>query len=75
MHNAIMRTHRDILRNAGHSQVAALTKRPITTVRSWDQRDSIPPDMWLDLSQDGHATLEELALAANARVRPQQSVA
>lgn len=70
MHNAGMRTHRDILRNAGHEAIAALTGRPITTVRSWDQRDSIPPDLWLDVAKAGHANLEELAGSAS-RKRPE----
>lgn len=65
-----MRTHRDILRKAGHDQVALLTGRPITTVRSWDRRDSIPPDLWLEMVNADHATLEELAASAS-RKRPQ----
>ena len=64
-----MRTHRDILREAGHGQIGALTDRPITTVRSWDQRDSIPADMWLTIAEAGLSTLEELATGAT-RKRP-----
>lgn len=74
MHNVGMRTHRDILRDAGHDQIVALTRRPITTVRSWDQRDSIPADMWLDLSNAGFSSLEELAASAS-RKRPEQEAA
>lgn len=72
MHNDDMRTHRDILRSAGHDQIVTLTGRPITTVRSWDQRDSIPSDLWLDISQAGHSTLEELAAGAS-RKRPSEA--
>jgi hypothetical protein len=71
MHNAGMRTHRDILREAGHDRIVALTGRPITTVRSWDQRDSIPADLWLDISQAELSTLEELAAGAT-RNRPER---
>lgn len=49
MHNVGMRTHRDILREAGHDKIVALTGRPITTVRSWDQRNSIPSTEWRTL--------------------------
>ena len=69
-----MRTHRTILREVGHDVIAALTGRPLTTVRSWDQRDSIPADMWLTVSTEGHATLEELAASAS-RNRPTQGEA
>jgi hypothetical protein len=64
-----MRTHRDILRDAGHDRIASLTGRPITTVRSWDQRDSIPADLWLEIAQADLSTLEELASSAS-RKRP-----
>lgn len=67
MHNAVMRTHRDILREAGHDPIAALTGRPITTIRSWGQRDSIPADLWLAIANAGHATLEELAENASRK--------
>jgi len=36
----------------------------IHTVRSWMQRDSIPPEHWLALADAGLTTLDELALAA-----------
>lgn len=67
MHKRIMRTHRDILRDAGHDKIVDLTGRPITTVRSWGQRDSIPPDLWLDLANAGHADLAELAAGASRK--------
>jgi hypothetical protein len=71
MHTWRMRTHRTILRESGHDQIMALTNRPITTVRSWDQRDSIPADLWLDIATAGFSTLEELAAGAS-RKRPKQ---
>lgn len=74
MHNAIMRNHRDILSQAGHDLIVSLTGRPITTVRSWGLRDSIPPDMWLIIANAGHATLEEMAASAS-RKRPEQDAA
>lgn len=55
------------MRKAGHDAVAALTGRPITTVRSWDQRDSIPPDLWLEIANAGYADLEELAGSASRK--------
>jgi hypothetical protein len=72
LHNVAMRTHRDILRDSGHDKIAALTGRPITTVRSWDQRDSIPSDLWLEIAGANFAKLEELASNAS-RKRPEQA--
>jgi hypothetical protein len=69
-----MRTHRSILREAGHDRIIALTGLPITTVRSWDQRDSIPSDMWLSLAEANFATLQELAASAS-RKRPTDAAA
>ena len=68
------RTHRTILRESGHDRIITLTGLPVTTVRSWDQRDSIPADMWLTLADAEIATLEELAGSAS-RKRPSQDVA
>jgi hypothetical protein len=68
-----MRTHRDILRASGHDRIVELTNRPITTVRSWDQRDSIPADMWLDIATAGFSNLEELAAGASRKRREQSA--
>jgi hypothetical protein len=38
-----------IERLGGTVAVAALLSRPYTTVRSWQDRDSIPPAIWSDL--------------------------
>lgn len=67
MHNTLMRTHRDILKHGGHEAIAALTGRPLTTVRSWAQRNSIPADLWIVLSGAGLATLDELAIGASRK--------
>lgn len=75
MHNGAMRTHRNILRESSHDRIAALTGRPITTVRSWDQRDSIPATMWLDLAGANIASLEELAAGAARRSSDQGEAA
>lgn len=65
-----MRTHRDVIRDAGGVAVVArklsLAQRP-TTVQSWWQRDSIPGEYWLMLAQHELASLPELALAAATR--------
>lgn len=58
------RTHRDIIRAATPAIVADLTGRPITTVRSWAQRDSIPADHWLVLVEKGHCSADELMAGA-----------
>lgn len=69
MHNAGMRTHSTIVRDAGAAKIALLTGKPIFTVRSWQQRDSIPSDQWVALTDAGYATLEELAEAAANKVK------
>jgi hypothetical protein len=61
-----MRTHRDIIQQAG-AEAVRLTlgcKLSIHTVRSWQQRNAIPAEHWLALSKAGTATLDELATAA-----------
>jgi hypothetical protein len=60
MHNAIMQNHRDIIRSVGHAEIAEATKRPITTVRSWDQRKSIPVNEWSVFIEKNWATAEQL---------------
>jgi len=69
-----MRTHSTILREAGHDQIIALTGLKATTVRSWDQRDSIPADVWSALVSAKLATWEELA-APVSRKRRQDAAA
>lgn len=57
-----MANHRDIIRAAGHAAIAEATGRPITTVRSWDQRESIPATEWTVFIVKGWATAEDLLL-------------
>ena len=64
MHNGGMRTHSEIIRHAGEDRIVAITKRPITTVRSWVRRDSIPSPEWAGLVAAELATAEELIAAA-----------
>jgi hypothetical protein len=61
-----MRSHREIIKAAGAEAVhmAVGGRVSIHTVRSWMQRDSIPPEHWLALADAGLTTLDELALAA-----------
>lgn len=51
-----------------------LSQKP-TTVRSWWQRDSIPGEYWLLISQLELASLPELAFAAAARRHPSKVAA
>ena len=55
-----MQDHRDIIRAVGHAAIADATKRPITTVRSWDQRKSIPVSEWPVFIAQGWATADAL---------------
>jgi hypothetical protein len=64
MHNSTMRNHATIVKDVGPGELAELTGAPITTVRSWAQRDSIPADHWLVLVSEGHCTADELMLGA-----------
>jgi hypothetical protein len=64
MHNAVMRSHSDIIRTAGIQAVSDLTGKPVSTVSSWGQRDSIPSEYWATLISAGHATADELIDAA-----------
>lgn len=67
MHNGGMNSHQDIIRRVGAEQVAALTGRPITTVRSWDQRGSIPAPQWKVLIDGALCTADELIDGASER--------
>lgn len=63
-----MLTHSDIVKAAGPaSEVARLRGVSVHTVRSWQQRNSIPAEHWSAFAADGVATLEQLAAAASAR--------
>jgi hypothetical protein len=62
-----MRTHSDIIRAAGIQAVTDLTGKPVSTVSSWAQRNSIPSEYWATLIGSGHATPDELIAAAARR--------
>lgn len=65
-----MRTHAEIVAAAGSSEAIALRCGvSLHTVRSWQQRDSIPPDMWAIFVDDEKATLEELVAGVQQRKR------
>jgi len=55
-----MISHRDIIRSVGHAEVAEATGRPITTVRSWAQRNSIPVSEWPVFVERDWATADAL---------------
>ena len=71
MHHADMKTHRDIIQAAGADTVRQVLDAVVSihTVRSWQQRDAIPGEYWAALAAGHVATLEDLAIAANARRR------
>ncbi len=69
MHTRAMRTHFEIIRDAGGFEAVARrlgleAKR--LTVRSWAVRNSIPGAYWQAFAEAGLATLSELAAAAAA---------
>ena len=60
MHNGGMRTHADIIRDAGIEKIAGVANAPLNTVRSWVVRDSLPAKHWQLIVQNGLATADEL---------------
>ena len=66
-----MRTHADVIRDAGGAQkvreLLGLPPKQFETVKSWFIRNSIPGEYWWRLSLAGLAELDELAVAAEAR--------
>jgi len=70
-----MRTHRDILSAAGHDRIMALTGRPITTVRSWAQRNSIPSTEWRALVDAKVCSAFDLIDGVSARGSSQDAAA
>lgn len=62
-----MRTHRQILKDVGPTNVPARIGREdlkVWTIRSWGHRDSIPSEWWMAFARAEITTLEELAEAA-----------
>lgn len=71
-----MRTHAEIVKAAGKAEdVAAERGVSIHTVRSWIQRDSIPPEFWASFAGGNALVLEELAESKRPRRRPEQAEA
>jgi hypothetical protein len=64
MHYSGMRSHSEIVKSVTVEVLAGLTGKPIFTVRSWQQRDSIPSEYWAALIAHGSATADELIEAA-----------
>lgn len=64
----IMASHSDIVRAAGEAELVAKRRGvSIHAVRSWIQRDSIPPEHWAGFVDDRITTLEELAAGVKPR--------
>jgi hypothetical protein len=74
-----MRSHSSIIKDAGGPTVLhrtlGLEDEKLHAVRSWFQRDSIPPEYWPTMVDHGLATLDELALAAEAKRLPEVAAA
>lgn len=71
-----MRTHSQIVAAAGKPEAVAIRRGvSVHTVRSWTQRDSIPAEHWAGFAREGHATLDELAEAAEAKRRTDEAEA
>lgn len=67
---ASMRSHAQIVAAAGSAEEVALRCGvSVHTVRSWGQRDSIPPDMWAIFVNDENASLDELVAGVQQRKR------
>ena len=62
-----MRTHSKIVKAATATLLAEQLDASINTVRSWQQRGSIPSEHWASLIANGHATAEELIAGAPKR--------
>lgn len=67
-----MRTHTDIIRDAGGYQAVALKlhfEGRVETVKSWAVRNNIPAEHWRGLVDRGLATADELMTGAAMRKR------
>lgn len=62
-----MRSHSDIIKDAGAEAIASIRDVPVNTVRAWAFRDSIPAQHWQALVTENLTTLDELARAAATR--------
>jgi uncharacterized protein YjcR len=61
MHSQAMRSHADIIKGTGAEKIRERLGLSVHTVRSWAQRDSIPPEHWTTFEGLGWTTLAELA--------------
>lgn len=61
--------------STGPDKIADQRAISIHTVRSWAQRNSIPAEHWAWFAAEGHATLEELALAVSTAPVSEQAAA
>ena len=67
---ACMRSHAQIVRDAGSAdELAEKRNVSVHTVRSWIQRDSIPPEHWAAFASEDQNILAELAEYAAANPR------
>lgn len=77
LHHTGMRTHASIIKDTSaqtvHDRLGFTDK--LHTVRSWQQRDSIPAEFWKAFDDAGLATLDELAKAAAERKAPDTQTA
>lgn len=63
-----MATHAQAIDKAGGPRELAKTLEiPLTTVRSWHERSSIPAPYWQWFAERAYITLDELAAASAAR--------
>tara|TARA_Y100001951_G_scaffold105173_2_gene120411 strand:- start:1575 stop:1793 length:219 start_codon:yes stop_codon:yes gene_type:complete len=68
MHYGAMQTHADIVRKAGSPEdIAKARGCSEHTVRSWIQRESIPPEHWPWFVEQGIVTFEGLSELRPAR--------
>ena len=67
MHICGMRSHREIVNDAGADWLAAKLGVSVNTSRSWARRDSIPAEHWLALVEARKASLGDLARYAAAK--------
>lgn len=71
LHSAAMRTHKQIIADAGGYQaVASKIGEPPARVRFWHRRSSIPAEAWKACADKRICTLRELADAAAASREP-----
>jgi hypothetical protein len=68
-YGGMMRTHSQIVADAGEAALVAATGVSRFTVQSWRRRNSIPAPYWPKLVDLDAATIEELACGVQPRRR------